>query len=156
MTKRAQQKEQTSIAILNASLSVFAIKDYNSATFSDISKIAKVTNGLIVQRFGSKEALYGQLIEQVILSKALDFSDSYTLDDALLKIISFVKAIGPSIECLKFAYVAYNSFNDLSDKTQKLLSSVYFNTKLNEVFTNAIKTDKIKFRDGFEAFKNFF
>ena len=80
--KRALQKEQTSKAILSASLNVFASIDYNTATFSDISKIAKVTNGLIVQRFGSKEALYLQLLNGII-TKFPKFSECKDLGECL-------------------------------------------------------------------------
>ncbi len=157
MTRREEQKLLTSKAILSASLIVFSDLDFNTATFSDISKIAKVTNGLIVQRFGSKEALFLQLINENITSKAPSFDNCETLNDAILLIISFVKNIAiSSFEAIKFGYKVTQSYASIPQKAKDAFLSLYINTKLERIFSAAISEGKINAANGFEAFINFF
>ena len=126
--KRALQKEQTSKAILGASLSVFASIGYNTATFSDISKIAKVTNGLIVQRFGSKEALYLQLLNGIITDFP-KFSDCKDINECLLQIISFIKNVGSkSTEDLSFFNTAFVSFESIPESAKETLQKLFLGT----------------------------
>lgn len=153
--KRALQKEQTSKAILGASLNVFASIDYNTATFSDISKIAKVTNGLIVQRFGSKEALYLQLLNGIIVDFP-NFSDCKDLGDCLLQIISFIKKIGTnSSEELSFFNTAFNSIDNLPSSCKETLQNLILKTKLDIFFKDETELGKIKNKDEFDVLSRF-
>ena len=153
--KRALQKEQTSKAILSASLNVFASIDYNTATFSDISKIAKVTNGLIVQRFGSKEALYLQLLNGII-TEFPKFSECKDLGECLLGMISFVKKIGSnSSEELSFFNTALVSFETLPESAKQVLQNLFIGTKLDIYFKDATELGKIKNKDEFDVFSRF-
>ena len=153
--KRALQKEQTSKAILSASLNVFASIEYNTATFSDISKIAKVTNGLIVQRFGSKEALYLQLLNGII-NEFPKFSECKDLGECLLGMISFVKKIGSnSSEELSFFNTALVSFETLPESAKQVLQNLFIGTKLDTYFKDATELGKIKNKDEFDVFSRF-
>ena len=124
-TKRALQKEQTSKAILGASLTVFANLGYNTATFSDVSKIAKVTNGLIVQRFGSKEALYLQLLNEVVADFP-KFEDCNDINDVLTQIVKFIKTLNSkSIEQLSFFKTALETFDELPESVKDVLKNLF-------------------------------
>ena len=132
---RAQQKELTSKAILKASLTVFSEMDYNTATFSDISKIAKVTNGLIVQRFGSKEALYTQLVDEILLSRFPSFENCNNLYESLIEIIHFVKNTGfNSIENLKFCSIVFKSIYSIPNRCKERIEKIFTTAKLKDIF----------------------
>ncbi|MCR5309057.1 MAG: diguanylate cyclase [Bacilli bacterium] len=155
VNKRALQKELTSKAILSASLNVFSTIEYNAATFTDISKIAKVTNGLIVQRFGSKEALYSQLLNG-ILSDFPTFKNTKDLNECLLEIIHFIKAIGTrSKEELSFFNTAIRSFNNLPNSCKEVISNLFLTTKINIFFKDEVDLGKIKNKDEFDVLTRF-
>ena len=153
--KRALQKEQTSKAILGASLSVFASIGYNTATFSDISKIAKVTNGLIVQRFGSKEALYLQLLNGIVTDFP-KFSDCKDINECLLQIISFIKNLGTkSAEELSFFNTAFISFENIPESAKETLQKLFLGSKLDVYFKDEVELGRIKNKDEFDVLSRF-
>lgn len=154
---RAQQKEQTSKAILNASLIVFSKMDYNTATFTDISKIAKVTNGLIVQRFGSKEALYTQLINEIIVNNFPNFDKSASLYDALIEIVEFIKEIGGhSIDEVKFCNTIFKNIRSIPFGCRELIERLFTIPKLRTIFENEVEKKFINGSEAFDMFINFF
>ena len=154
---RAQQKEQTSKAILSASLTVFSNVDYNTATFSDISKIAKVTNGLIVQRFGSKEALYAQLIKEIIIDRFPSFDNVTTLYDALGEIIRFVKATGSrSLEEIKFCNTIFKTIRSIPYRCRERIEEIFSSAKLKCIFENEIEPKFVQNSEAFDMFIVFF
>ncbi len=154
---RAQQKEQTSKAILKASLTVFSNMDYNTATFTDISKIAKVTNGLIVQRFGSKEALYTQLVDEILISKFPTFENSKNLYEALTEIIHFVKVTGSSsIENVQFCSVIFKSIYTIPNRCKERIEKIFTTVKLKEIFETEMAANFVQSTDAFDMFITFF
>ena len=153
--KRALQKEQTSKAILKASLTIFANLGYNTATFSDVSKIAKVTNGLIVQRFGSKEALYLQLLNEILVDFPT-FDNCNDINDVLVNLISFIKNLGAhSLEQISFFKTAFDTFDELPESGKELLKSLFNKTKLDSIFADEIEQGRIKNKDKFDVFSRF-
>lgn len=154
---RAQQKELTSKAILKASLTVFSEMDYNTATFSDISKIAKVTNGLIVQRFGSKEALYTQLVDEILLSQFPSFENCNNLYESLIEIIHFVKITGSnSIENLKFCSVIFKNVYSIPNRCKERIEKIFTTAKLKEIFDVEMAANFVQSSDAFDLFIVFF
>ena len=154
-TKRALQKEQTSKAILGASLTVFANLGYNTATFSDVSKIAKVTNGLIVQRFGSKEALYLQLLNEIVADFP-KFEDCNDINDVLLEIVRFIKNLNTqSVEKLSFFKTAFDTFDELPESVKEVLKKLLIGTRLDVIFAEEIEQERIKNKDEFNVFSRF-
>lgn len=155
VNKRVLQKEQTSKAILSASLSVFGDLGYNDSTFTDISKIAKVTNGLIVQRFGSKEALYLQLLNGVIANFP-SFENANDLNDCLIEIIKFVKLISNHEgKELSFCKTAFNSYNALPESCKNSIRGLIEDTKFNKILLDNINNEKIKNKDALDVFIRF-
>jgi TetR/AcrR family acrAB operon transcriptional repressor len=66
MPRRTKEEaEQTRKDLLNAALSVFSRKGYQSTRLEDIAKEAEVTRGAIYHHFGSKAGLYIALMEDV-------------------------------------------------------------------------------------------
>ncbi len=62
MNKRAEQKEQRRMQILNVALDLFIHKGYSATKISDISEAAGMSTGLLFHYFPSKEHLYEELI----------------------------------------------------------------------------------------------
>ncbi len=64
--KRAQKKDKTKKAILEAALALFAKKGFRRTTTKEISKNAGIAEGTLFNYFGSKEDLALYFIEQEI------------------------------------------------------------------------------------------
>ncbi|MCQ2566042.1 MAG: TetR/AcrR family transcriptional regulator, partial [Clostridia bacterium] len=65
---RQQQRENSSLKMLNAACEEFALKGYSGTKIADIASRAEVAVGLVSQRFGSKEELYRQALQQICKS----------------------------------------------------------------------------------------
>ena len=156
VNKRQQSKEKTSRAILKASIEEFAKYGYINATFTRISSVAKVTKGLIVQRFGSKELLFVQIFNDILIKDFPNLNDFNEVDDALVKIIEFIKKIGKRSKFeTSFALTALNNFAILPKQCVKEIWNVYKGTRLDRIFDLQIASDEIKARSGFDSFINF-
>jgi TetR/AcrR family acrAB operon transcriptional repressor len=64
MRRTKEDAEQTRQDLLNAALTVFSQKGFSAARLEDIAEAAGVTRGAIYHHFGSKEALYSDLIDE--------------------------------------------------------------------------------------------
>ena len=59
-----QMRDETKAQIIKGALEVFAKKGYAATKISDISKVSKMSAGLIYHYFESKEALFIYLVEE--------------------------------------------------------------------------------------------
>ena len=124
--KRQQQKELTSKAIVDASIEEFAKNGYLNATFSHIANNAKVTKGLIVQRFGSKEQLFNHLFHNILIKDFPNLNDFIEIDEALVRIIQFIKQIGERSKYeVAFALTSLVNFVLLPNECVKDIKNVF-------------------------------
>lgn len=155
MNKRLLQKEKTSQDILKASLHVFAIRGYFAATYNEISKIANVTNGLIVQRFVSKENLYIKLFNKVLLSNLPFINDFDGFDDALLLFIDSIKEIASNgKDDIAFVNNALNSLDNLPKECKTSLQKYLLDSSFEELLKEEIENKRISEKTPFDAFIN--
>lgn len=91
---RSSRKE----AILEAALHVFAEEGYHSASVSKISKMARVSKGLMYNYFDSKEALLKELLNSVFdnVMHSMGYFGGQEMNDALM-----IQHIDKSFEIVK-------------------------------------------------------
>jgi AcrR family transcriptional regulator len=63
-TRRRLTAEERRAGILRAALAVFSARGYHASSIDDIAREAGISKALIYEHFDSKQALYGDLLEQ--------------------------------------------------------------------------------------------
>jgi AcrR family transcriptional regulator len=63
-TRRRLTAEERRAGILDAALAVFSARGYHASSIDDIAREAGISKALIYEHFDSKQALYGDLLEQ--------------------------------------------------------------------------------------------
>lgn len=89
-TSRTQKRIETDDRILKAATRVFGTRSYSNATLKDIAEEAGVSQGLISQRFESKERLLLSVFDQTQVRSFFSENDSH-LPQALYVIIERLK-----------------------------------------------------------------
>jgi len=156
ITKRAIQKEQTSNAILKASIFVFGKNGYKDASFTEISKNAGITKGLIVQRFGSKELLFTRLFNDILISNFPNLDKPSELDEGLTSIVYYVKNMSKeSQNNSKFCLTALNSLEELPRECLKKLHAIFDGSRFCRILNAQIAQGNVIAENAFDTFLSF-
>lgn len=150
LTQKDLKRIQTNDAIIDASITIFGNYDFHAAKYSDISKIANVTNGLIVQRFNSKEHLYSMIFKEVLIKNFPKFNDNQSIDECLTDIINYIKPIEK--RKLLFISKVINSLHSAPFECTMALDDVFFDTRLETVFTQKMIEVGAKEQTPFDIF----
>lgn len=111
MTSRQVKRQESDKRILDATIEIIGQKGYGNANLREIAKAADVTQGLISQRFGTKENL---LVQAIYSTHAVwvnyDISPEMPVQELLAKIISFAKKLYQRDEVMfRFIYTISTS-----------------------------------------------
>lgn len=156
MNIREKQKQQSSDSILKASMHVFGVRGYHATKYAEISKLANVTNGLIVQRFKSRENLFFILFKEALINNFPSFDDCANIRDCLNKIVVFIKLNNKqSHDYTLFVLKALDVFDDIPEQCVNSLNDLFIKSKFSSFLENEIDEIKIESNQAFNIFVSF-
>lgn len=88
---RSQKKQNTDARILEAALKVFGEQGYSGASLTAIAAAAGVSQGLVSQRFFSKESLILSAYTSVPLGRIFESDEKLHMPDALCRLLDCMK-----------------------------------------------------------------
>lgn len=87
MTPRELKRIESDKRILEATIEVVGKKGYTNANLREIAAVAGVTQGLISQRFDTKENL---LLQAIFSTKLIWMEDPFSLDTSLAEMLIYI------------------------------------------------------------------
>ena len=140
--------------MLNAACEEFALKGYSGTKIADIASRAEVAVGLVSQRFGSKEELYRQALQQICKSCSYILYD----DDLLCILHGIIRSIkrGAKENALAFRFlVKHVSDPNVPADCDDMLRTLFNGSKVKLLMEKGMAERRVLNGDSFEVFMMF-
>lgn len=155
LVTRAQKRAGSDGRILDAAAKVFGSQGYSKATLARIAEEAGVSQGLVSQRFGSKENLLNEVFEQ---TQILSFynEESQHLPQAFFTLLDHLKQeVSEEPEWFSFLNMIHTG-TDTPESFEKCTKDKFNSTPLRSAIEEAQNREDLPFGDPWDIFRVFF
>lgn len=155
LTPREQKRLESDTKILNAAAKIFGARGYANATLTEIAAEAGVSQGLVSQRFGSKENLLNRVFEQTRILSFFSEEDRH-LPQAMYVFLDHLKREVRSnpawFSFLAMIHTGVDTPPSLEEKTR----SVFLRTPLFPAIVEAQQQGYLPKGEPWDIFRVFF
>ncbi|MBQ5412410.1 MAG: TetR/AcrR family transcriptional regulator [Oscillospiraceae bacterium] len=155
----ANRKEEQRLAsnrrILDSALTEFAQKGFSRALLIDIARNAKVSNGMVTQRFNGKDNLYNQVFVDMVTTYLTKFTEKDSLHRMLTTLVDDIKT-GAETGTESFIFVSDLLLSkDSPVDSFELIKEVFKRSALCDKVIDGISNGLIRQGDPFEIMRMF-
>ena len=155
----ANRKEEQRLAsnrrILDSALAEFAQKGFSRALLIDIARNAKVSNGMVTQRFNGKDNLYNQVFVDMVTTYLTKFTEKDSLHSMLTTLVDDIKT-GAETGTESFIFVSDLLLSkDSPVNSFELIKEVFKRSALCDKVIDGVSNGLIRQGDPFEIMRMF-
>lgn len=153
---RAVKRAQTDKAILRSAIRTFGIWGYSNSSLTEIAAEAGVSQGLVSQRFVSKENLFLEAFRCSPVDGFFDTPEKHHMPDALYAILDHLKDEAENDpDWFRFVRLLHNA-SDLTDGIYAELRKHFYTLPVADALREAQDKGDLPDSDLYSIFKTFF
>ena len=156
LTARAQKRIESDNRILHAAAKVFGSLGYSRATLTDIANEAGVSQGLVSQRFGSKENLLCETFKQTRILSFYDDENCHMPQVFYVLLDHLKKDVTEEPDWFRFLGMVYTGTDDIPDSFADLTKEMFLKTPLHSAIVEAQELEYLPAGDPWDLFRVFF
>ena len=156
LTLREKKRIESDERILQAAAKVFGSMGYSRATLTDIASEAGVSQGLVSQRFGSKEKLLCETFKQTQILYYFDEKNCHVPEVFFTMLDHLKQEVTEKPDWFRFLSMIHTGTDDIPESFADLLKEQFTATPLYSAILEAQEQEDLPEGDPWNLFRVFF
>lgn len=156
LTLREKKRIESDERILRAAAKIFGSMGYSRATLTDIAAEAGVSQGLVSQRFGSKENLLCETFKQTQIFSFFDEKNCHMPEVFFTMLDHLKQEVTEKPDWFRFLSMIHTGTDDIPESFADLLKEQFTATPLYSAIREAQEQEDLPEGDPWDIFRVFF
>ncbi|MCQ2421807.1 MAG: response regulator [Lachnospiraceae bacterium] len=138
-TTKLQQRENSTARMLHAAMIEFAQKGFSGARVTEIARLSDVSPGLLAQRFGGKEELFLEVVQDLIDFFLEELKDVTSAEDVFRYTVNLLKTEAINDKELRFGMgISLFSTRDVPAKAMEMMREQFMKSNMYQMLQDSI------------------